>query len=294
MFPMSTKKKATLITSEHPKGIRATSLFHAKYNKARLNSDRAQRLNESGEFWTSLEMLIQQHSATNQYANEEVASSCIYPPGYAPKPLEAQIAKLRNCWPKLKPGKALIELERQPLVSGAEAIFAFVRFQALAPTYNDALVKEMLPALAQLRNGMFYNYRNGQLGSGYLHMSIRTTEALEVLFEQQKSDILVAPMQLGMAYRGKSIRRARELFGEGEFGSSSLMAGSILVVHPEREVQWEQLHMDCAGDEFSPKADGTFPLAPLFFVCDGKLFFDTYVVSNPLENFGSASTLLPQ
>jgi hypothetical protein len=285
----------TLITSTDPQGIRATALFHAKYNKSRLDKDRAQRLNESHEFWAGVEDLMRVYSATNQYASEEVASSYTYPPGYAPKPLEAQIAKLRDTWPKLNPGNALIELERQPLVSGAEALFAFVRFQSLAPIYNDAFANEVLPALSQSRNGRFYNGRDGQLDSQRLRMSVRTAEAIEVLFGRQKSDILVVPMQLGMTYRGKSVRRSRELFGEGEFGLSSLMAGSVLIVHPEREVQWEQLHMDCAGDEYSPEADGRFPLAPFFiFFVDGRLGFVTDDVSDPHGHYGSASALLPQ
>jgi hypothetical protein len=285
----------TLITSTDPQGIRATALFHAKYNKTRLDKDRAQRLNESGEFWASLEELIRQHSATNQYASEEVASSYTYLPGYAPKPLEAQIAKLRATWPKLNPGKALIELERQPLASGAEALFAFARFQALAPIYNDAFVGEVLPAVAESRNGKFYNYRNGKLGPEYLRMSMRTADALEVLFEQQQSDILVAPMQFGKTYCGKSVRRARELFVSGEFGVCPLMAGSMLIVHPEREVKWEQLHIDCAGGEYRPFADGQFVRAPIFYFGGGRLRFSTAgVFDHACERYGSASGFLPQ
>ena len=284
----------TLVTSTDPKGIRATALFHAKYNKARLDDNRAQRLNDSHEFWSGVEKLIAECSAPNRYASEEVASSYTYPPEYAPKPLEAQIAILRNVWPKLEPGKQLIQLERQPLVSGAEAIFAFVRFQALAPIYNDAFVKEVLPAVSQSRNGTFYNYREGKLGSEYLRESIRTSDALAALFEQQKGDILAAPMQFGRTYRGKSVRRARELFVSGEFGACPLMVGSMLIVHPEREVRWGQLHIDCAGGEYSPKADGRFTGAPYFDWNDSRLLFASSDVSDPHEDFGSASALLPQ
>ena len=283
-----------LVTSIDPKGIRATALFHAKYNKARLDDARAQRLNNSHEFWVSLEGLIQQHSAVNQFVNEVVASSYRYPSGYAPKPLEAQIAILRTYWPKLEPGKALIELERKPLVNGAEAPFAFVRFQALAASYNDAFEKEMIPALVKSRNGKFTNYWDGQLGPEYLRQSVCTAEALELLFAQQKSDILVAPAQVSARYRGKSVRRAREIFDEGEFGMSSLMAGSVLVVHPGREAQWEQLHMDCAGDEFASDADGAFDLAPFFDCHDGGLKFLAAGVDVPGDRYGSASAFVSQ
>ena len=72
----------TLITSTDPKGIRATSLFQAKYNKARLNGDQAQDLNEDREFWSGIEKLLEERTRSNEFANEEVRSSYAYPKEY--------------------------------------------------------------------------------------------------------------------------------------------------------------------------------------------------------------------
>ena len=53
----------TLITSRDPKGQQATTVFEAAYNKAKLDDDGAQRLNESKSFAAGLLDLIKMHSA---------------------------------------------------------------------------------------------------------------------------------------------------------------------------------------------------------------------------------------
>ncbi|MBU0648908.1 hypothetical protein KJ969_02295, partial [Patescibacteria group bacterium] len=64
--------------------------------------------------------------------------------------------------------------------------------------------------------------------------------------------------------------------------------------HPEREVRSEQLHIDCAGDEYSPGADSGFGRSPYFDFFDGRLRFGTSGGGDVLARFGSASAFLPQ
>ena len=80
----------------------------------------------------------------------------------------------------------------------------------------------------------------------------------------------------------------------GEFGLGSLEVGSIILVHPKRLVRWEELDMDCPGDEFSPEAIGQFSDAPIFYFNDVGVRFDTSGVSSPIEYYGSVSAVLPQ
>ncbi len=47
---MTTEKLITSVTADSPKGQRAVETFRAQYNKARLNDEAAQNLNESGDF----------------------------------------------------------------------------------------------------------------------------------------------------------------------------------------------------------------------------------------------------
>ncbi len=232
-------------------------------------------------------------SLSNQFANEEVRSSYGYPNGYAPKPIEAQVAILRKTWPKINVGGWVAQFERT-VTPGAEAHFVIVRWQVLAPSYSEGLEKELFPALHAQRNGAFYNYRNGELGPKQLRQHEHTVRMLAKLDANQPGDVLVVSAQLGFRHRGRSVRRAREVFVVNELGLGAFHVGCILLSHPKREVQWEQLHMDCPGDEFSPRADGRFSHAPYFHFCGGRLEFSTSGVGGADGGFGSASALLPQ
>ena len=112
--------------------------------------------------------------------------------------------------------------------------------------------------------------------------------------EQQEGDIIIIPGQFGLRHRGRSVRRARVVFVGNEFGFGSFINGCMLLTHPEREQVWEQLHIDCAGDEFSPGGGGEFVSAPGFDWGGGGLHFGAYWTDNADEQFGSASGFLPQ
>jgi len=127
-----------------------------------------------------------------------------------------------------------------------------------------------------------------------LRVHARTAHALDLIAETQKGDILIVAAQLGMRHRGKSVRRAREVFVANEFGLGSLAVGSIVLTHPERLVRWKELDMDCSGDEFSPEADGGFFVSPYFDFDGGEVRFDTDFVGSPGGDFGSVSGFLSQ
>jgi hypothetical protein len=62
----------------------------------------------------------------------------------------------------------------------------------------------------------------------------------------------------------------------------------------EARLKWEQLHVDCAGDEFSPDADGVFSHAPISHFGDGKVRFLARWYDCAIELYGSASAFLSQ
>ncbi len=138
------------------------------------------------------------------------------------------------------------------------------------------------------------NYREGEITPRQLRQHVRTLQAFEQIAETQKGDILIIPVQYGIRHRGRSVRRARECFGTNEFGLGAFAVGSMALTHPERYVRWEQLHTDCAGDEFAPDADGDFSGSPVFLFVVGRLEFLTGVVSHAYVPYGSVSGFLPQ
>src|SRR3989338_9113360 len=264
----------TLITSRDPKGLHAVGLFEAVYNKSKLDEARAQRLNErGGELQDGIAKLITELSVSNQYANEEVRSSYMYPNEYqGPKPINDQIKAIAKIF-GLDPSHALEFAKTLPeLPNGAEGWFAIPSVDALAakhfPEVTDPAQKycqavELVHTkIADSRS--FYNYRKGQITPAQLWVYARTAHALDLIAETQKGDILIIAAQLGMRHRGKSVRRACETFMANEFGLGSLAVGSIVLTHPERLVRWEELDMDCSGDEFAPGAGGDFSVSPFF------------------------------
>ena len=138
------------------------------------------------------------------------------------------------------------------------------------------------------------NYRKSKLTTDRLREHARTLHALDVIAEAQQGDILIVPAQFGKLHRGRSVRRAREVMGANEFGLGAFAVGCMALTHPERFVRWEQLHVDCAGDEYAPDADGKFVFAPVFDVHDGELKFDAGWVSRPYDDYGSVSAFFPQ
>lgn len=235
--------------------------------------------------------LLRRLSVPNQFADEEVDSNFTYPPEYRDV---KGIAEQINILCELFLGLGFVDekVTALPLPKHAEGWFAIPRWQNIAPTYDEALEK-VLALIASRRT--FYSYRQGKLAAKYLRQHARTEKMLRQIGDQQKDfDILVVAAQFGLRFRGKSVRRGRVLFEKNEFGLGAFAIGIMLLTHPERLVRWEQLHVDCAGDEYSPEADGGFVCAPLFRFGDGEVEFNTDWSDNAYAGYGSASGFLAQ
>lgn len=286
--------KATLITSRDPKGIAITGLVEAAINKAKLDEDQAQRVFEhGGEFQEAVLATLAKLATPNEYANEEVSSKYGYLSGYgAPKSIADQLKILREYFPNL--GSANEALAQQERPANSEGYFAIPAWQSIAATYNEAVVK-VLDALKKQRKGKFANYRDGQLGPDQFRESDTKRLAFEQLRKaQQGYDVLVVAAQFGFRHRGRSVRRARAIMGGNEFGLGAFEIGIMLLAHPDRLMNFDDLWIDCAGDEYSPDAFGQFERAPYFCFSVGELEFDASWVSDAVGCYGSASGFSPQ
>jgi hypothetical protein len=208
----------------------------------------------------SLVDIIRRHTVSDKFKDEEVGSNRVYPPTYRVRPIEAQVTELKRLFPSL--GSCQERLARKPLLEGAEAWFAIPRWQALAPTYNEA-VEIVLGVLASKRK--FQNRLAERLGDIYLRQSERSKLAGSILSDQQQGhDILVVAAQAGMRHRGCSARRARLRMAGNEFGTGVFAVACMLLTHPERLSSDDTLMIDCGGDEYSVRGDYTFDRVPLF------------------------------
>ncbi len=265
--------------------------------KVPLDKTGFQRLLENGDEFNSAiaEVIVaktRELSVSNQFANEEVKSSYGYLSGYKPKGITEQTNILRQLLPGI--GFADEKLASQLVPESAEGWFAIPKWQSVAPTYGEA-VQKVLDLIKKTRDGKFYNYREGQLGPKNLRQSEKSAKMFQKFGEEQKDfDILVIPAQFGILHRGRSVRRAREVMNANQFGLGAFAIGIMLLTHPERLQNYDDLWIDCAGDEFSPGADGDFSEAPLFDFGDGRVGFRTDWVSDAYDLYGSASGFVPQ
>lgn len=295
------QKTVTHLDSKFRKPLQ---ILEAQYDKAALTEEEAQRVNDTPGLAELIANFIAESRANNKFKNEEVSSRLAYPKEYkGPKPIADQIKALAAIF-DLSPALALEYAEHLPeLPQGAEGWFAIPSVSALAakhfPEVTDSAerycraIQIVHEKIAFSRK--FYNYREGEITTDKLRMHARTAHALDLVAEAQgNGDILIVAAQLGMRHRGRSVRRAREVFISNEFGLGSLMVGSIILTHPERLVRWEELDMDCAGDEFAPAADGGFVGAPVFVFFGGRVKFDADGFDVAVDDFGSASGFLPQ
>ncbi len=300
---MTVPKTRSLITARDPKGLHATKLFEDAYNKAKLDDDRAQRLNENGgELQEGILKLIAQFSTPNQYANEVVKSNYTYPQEYkGPKAIEEQIMALAAIL-DLDPSNALEHAKSLPdLPDGAEGWFVRPSVDAIAakhfPEIKDKderycrAVQFLFEKLGAARP--FYNCREGQITPKHLRLHIRTAQALAQHAEVQKGDIQIIAAQLGLKHRGESVRRARETFVADEFGIDIVAATSVALVHPERFVRWEELDMDLPGNEWSLDGDGEFAYSAFLDFCVGRLLFVSGLLGFASGHYGSASGFHP-
>jgi hypothetical protein len=85
----------------------------------------------------AIKELLLRYTATDLYESEEVRSACVYPASYYVLPVEAQVTKLMALFPNLKTVNE--KLGRKTYSEEAEGWFVIPRWNALAPTYNEAV-----------------------------------------------------------------------------------------------------------------------------------------------------------
>jgi hypothetical protein len=231
---------------------------------------------------------IERHTISDKFKDEQVGSNRVYPPTYRVRPIETQVTELRKHFNQL--GACMERLGRKPLPEGAEAWFAIPRWEALAPTYNEAveLVISLLGSKRKLQNRIV-----GRLGSTYLRQSERSKLAFKILGEQQPdNDILVVAIQNGMLHRGCSARRTRVAMAGNEFGLGIFAIACMLLTHPERLSSEDTLMIDCGGDEYSVRGDYTFDRVPLFDYDISGIEFSIFYEDRARNLWGSPTGFL--
>lgn len=262
-----------------------------------LDHARAQVVIErAGELKDGIRERIETLCVREDYADEEVPSSYTYPPEYRPRSIREQVERLQAvsdfngldaAW-ALDQGQAWYDSLSLP--DWVEGPLVYIWHECMSGGYHQ-LLEQLLQVIADTRR--FHNYRRGQLTPAQLRQHAQTVEMERLIKVNQPGDLIIVPSQAGLRHRGCSTRRSHVRFMSQEFGLGSVAEACRTITHPERFMRWEQLHVDCAGDEFAPVADGQFVRAPGFVWRDGRLRFRTVRVDLVYEGYGSSSGFLP-
>ena len=272
-----------------------------------LTKDGAQKVHANGNLLAdtanqAVTKVLQELTYVETYEKEEVQSKYGYLSGYTPKGLTEQCNRLRELFSGIGYANldllAQIEAGKVELPANAEGWFAIPNIwkkdgqPKIGSTYSEC-VQKILDTIKETR-GRLYNYREGSIDEKHLRQSARTEKFFGELSEAQGNpDILIVAGQFGLRHRGRSVRRAREVFQINEFGFGAFAIGSMLLTHPERLQQSDDLWIDCGGDEFAPGVGGGFSYAPYFYFSGSGVWFGACYVSRACGRFGSSSAFFP-
>lgn len=156
------------------------------------------------------------------------------------------------------------------------------KWSLIATTYTEALEK-MLHAIASTRK--FHNYRSSEM-----RKFKETKRKVELM--QQLPEIMSLDAQLGEKYKAKSVEVVRNSLNPGELGLGAYEVACILLTHPALLTDYDDLWIDCPGDEFTGESE--FSSAPYFIFRGGRLGFGRRWIGLADGGCGSASAVLPQ
>lgn len=175
---------------------------------------------------------------------------------------------------------------KKTIISPSEVrlgVYRFSAWQSIAKTYPEA-VEKIFKAIEDTRP--FKNY--------LITKNIRETpRKQEMLAKVTKDGVIEIEIQTGQKYKGKSVKEARELFGSNEFGLGAYEVACIVLAKPELLTQWEDLGIDCPGDEYLDEGD-SFQYSPCLCFFGGRVKFGSGWFDVADDDFGSASAFLSQ
>lgn len=247
----------------------------------------------------------------NLYKGEFVEPAYFYPSGYAVNSPDQQLDLLRAAFPgvTLEIGDLAGKIRGLGAApTGVDGPYPYLRVRRsklaqLANMHNVdrehfglVLEQTTLAALGR-REVRFTNYRSGQMGPEYFRVREHTWDTWDRLeTEQSEGDILVAWGQSGRLGAGCSMRLCRHEIGYAveptQWEWSALEGSLCLLTNPHRLSKYEDLIIDCPGEEYSSEAGDQFGGALYFRFDGGELYCGSRWTGRASGYCGSASGFL--
>lgn len=212
-----------------------------------------------------------------------------YPAVYRQKPLEEQVGVLRTVWPALTPGTRILERERMALPAGAEALFAIPKWSKISSSPVGAAQDVMRKMVERRQLRTFFpitahnEFRPHQLSS----------QRLDAFANGQEGDIVVVPAQFGALRSGVSGKAVRDSLAPNECALGFFAIGCMLLTHPKRIVCYDDLYIDCSGDDWILPNKEQFTYQPGLFFFENGLDLGISDLTSGGSIYGSPTALLP-
>lgn len=257
----------TLITLSESKISQIKDLIGHTLRKSGIDNDAAQLIIEQGGLFQEKMLPILKELAMpkgNDYADETVNLAFFYPKGHYIPSLAEQRDRLLAAFPGLNLPEPVYEHTFQRGFDGV-AYHVFPERLGLQfdipdgnhSNYGKVIEEIILPALAAVykANGHgFYNHLARELGPNLIRLDERSRAIFNQMQEITVMDAFIAPVSLGQLWKPYtySARNARETcFLSRKFLPQGLaQVGCHLVAIPDRLVSYNDLWIECPGDEY--------------------------------------------
>lgn len=276
--------------------------------KSGINDDGLQRIIEQGGVFQERLMPILREMALpwiNPYTDELTKLGYGYPNGWTPDPLDVQRDRLLAAFPGIKLPNPI----KGDLPAGFDALGYHIFPERLGLLHDitdgnganygrviEEIVFPKLEGVYKANSHGFQNYGTGELGPNYIRLELRGRVALEAIQSTTDMDAYIAPVSYGKRWARNTLspRNAREtaLLAK-ELAQGVVQIGCHLIGQPGRLVAYEDLSLDCSGDEYNWDADGEWSHCPYFDFSGGALEFSADWAVDAREDYGSVVALSP-
>ncbi len=238
--------------------------------------------NQVAKFKEGIKNLLQEMIASNPFAKERVKQAWFYPKNWKSKSISEQLVKLTDLFQSIDLSQVEALMDKVIVQKLADGVVILPKLSFLAKLWSipdpygegyGFVCEKLFGRIAVSR--AFYNYRAGQMDAKHIRIHQEVRNLLEKLEAETPGDVLVLPFDFGGLYAGWSPRAARwEALNNSQLPLITAQVACLLLTMPDRLTTWEQLFIDCSGDEWDWLAVGCWADCPCFDFRSGELLFD--------------------
>ena len=252
------------------------------------------------KFKEGLTALLKETIAMNPFGKERVKQAWFYPKGWKSATIEEQKARLATLFKRIDLSQVEALVAKMIVQKLADGIAILPKLSFLGELWNIAdpygkgyglICEKLFELIAGSR--AFHNYQAGQMNDKYIRIMEDVRVTLQKLEADTPGDVLVLAFNFGDLYAGFSPRSARwEALNNNQLPLITAQVACLLLTMPDRLTAYEQLFIDCSGDEWDWLADGSWTHSVCFHFVDGRLLFGHGFADYPDGCYGSAVAFL--